>query len=159
MKETRKRQYPEIDILGETYLADWVKQELRPKDSNKPALPLAEMEIIVEESGNKALRFPFELKTASICKKLSIRTKYPDGIFMLEIPFAEQLDPEGFAIKNGYDPDKFLNRNPVPLYNIAKVIPWESTRYKKEVEFNREHIERKRQAKQNEKKNDRRFKL
>ncbi|MBK1439804.1 hypothetical protein JHJ32_07405 [Parapedobacter sp. ISTM3] len=147
---TRKRNendLPRIDIMGIYFKVDWPRRELRPEDDRTPPLDINRMYLVHE--GGRYLRFIYHPGTRTIAEFPQGLTEFPKDLVLLEIPYGKRLDPVGVAMEKAKNVRKYLKNNPKPEFPIAKVIPWESTRFMRQIEENRWAKKRKVQAGKN----------
>lgn len=129
---------PTIRIAGQTYTFYIKHNELHPADQSKSIISLE-----LSEPHAKSIRFLFNPKTGEIPPGIDGDSlDFPKELLVIELPPPVALDPVGFAWEHGIRIKDILKLYPCKAKCVAKIIPWQKTRFTRLIEENNWQKER-----------------
>ncbi|MFC4872129.1 hypothetical protein [Negadavirga shengliensis] len=117
-----------VDIMGHTFYVDIPMDCLRPKDDfSTLGINFSEIEHHLSDDG-KTYQIPYNPQTHEFHElDFGNITSIPKGVYLIEFPCAQQLDPVGYARQHGLEMQMCLKETPIRGHFAARVIDWQDT--------------------------------
>lgn len=157
---------PIVDILGKKYYVVWLlKQLCAHVPFDEPFLPsIVSLRRLAfydyqyffpkgssDVENRDIFRFLYDKKKRKGVVFDGHAQSYSKNVVVLQIPYAKALDPVSEARRKYLDPTSFVDKYPLKKKHVARVIPWEKTRFSELFRVNlqkeRERQERRRRLK------------